>query len=48
MHAQAKHTKKLQRSYNEGVKPGRNRTGGVAMINVKTLAQVPARASIRA
>jgi hypothetical protein len=46
MHAQAKQTNKLQGSYNEGVQPGRNPTGGVAMINVKTLAQMPTLASI--
>jgi hypothetical protein len=46
MHVQAKQTNKLQGSYNEGVKPGRNRTDGVAMINVKPLAQMPALASI--
>ena len=46
MHAQAKQTNKLQGSYNEGVKPGRDPTGGVAMINVKTLAQMPTLASI--
>src|SRR5271157_789724 len=31
MHAQAKQTNKLRGSYNEGVKPGRNRTDRVAM-----------------
>jgi len=41
MHAQAKQTNKLQGSYNEGVQPWRNQPGGVAMINVKTLAQMP-------
>jgi len=48
MHAQAKQTNKLQGSYNEGVKPGRNPTGGVAMINVKRPAQMPTLGSISA
>ena len=46
MHVQPKQTNKLERSYNEGEKSGRNRTDGVAMINVKTLAQMPDLASI--
>jgi len=46
MHPQSKQTIKLRRSYNQGEESGRNRTEGAAKINVKMLAQMPARASI--